>query len=259
MHTAVTPRGGGLAILCSLVVVELIMQLFSSSLLPNVYFAIGLASVAAISYIDDHRELSARIRVCVHFFAAACLVIPLGHGLVLSLLFMSIAVWCINLFNFMDGIDGLATCMAMVASLTFAVVLFDAGFISAAIACTALFCSCAGFLLLNLPPAKIFLGDVGSASLGFLMAYPIIFGVRFEDGQVDVTDSLLAMLVFAPFIVDATVTLLRRFLAGEKVYKAHRSHYYQRLALRVGPKKTLYAYLALMLACGITRILLWPQ
>ena len=91
------------------------------------------------------------------------------------------------------------------------------------------------------------------------MAYPIIFGVRFEDGQVDVTDSLLAMLVFAPFIVDATVTLLRRFLAGEKVYKAHRSHYYQRLALRVGPKKTLYAYLALMLACGITRILLWPQ
>jgi UDP-N-acetylmuramyl pentapeptide phosphotransferase/UDP-N-acetylglucosamine-1-phosphate transferase len=156
----------------------------------------------------------------------------------------------INLYNFMDGMDGFAAGMAVAGfgALSLAGWIADApgfGLVSGLIAAAA-----AGFLIWNFPPARIFMGDAGSISLGFLAAAMSLWAAR---------DGILALwasaLVFSPFIVDATVTILRRATAGERIWEPHRSHHYQRLVrLGWGHRKTVLRAYVLMSACAASAL-----
>jgi UDP-N-acetylmuramyl pentapeptide phosphotransferase/UDP-N-acetylglucosamine-1-phosphate transferase len=173
---------------------------------------------------------------------------PPWLGIGVLLLFI---IWMINLYNFMDGMDGFAGGMAVIGFGAYAIFGWIGGqplfFIVSLVICAA----AAGFLISNFPPAKIFLGDAGSASLGLLAAGLSLWGAR--DGLFPLW---VALLIFSPFIADATVTLLRRLLKGEKVWEAHRSHCYQRLVQAGwGHRKTLLWEYSLMLACAATGLL----
>ncbi|MGF1645106.1 MAG: hypothetical protein ACFCUJ_15825, partial [Thiotrichales bacterium] len=157
-------------------------------------------------------------------------------------------VWMINLYNFMDGMDGLAGGMGVIGFTALAVF----GWIDgdwAYMAMAGLIAStCLGFLIFNYPPARIFMGDAGSTTLGFLAAALGFLGVR--DG---LFPFWVPLLVFSPFVFDATWTLARRAAKGEKIWQAHRSHLYQRLVLAGwGRVRTLWLYYALMFASALT-------
>ena len=241
MHSAPTPRGGGLAVLAPLVLVYAI----SLGDFMDANIVIGLLLVAIVSYIDDRRSLSSSLRLTVHVIAACVLVLPQGHSLYIGIGLCLLTVWCINLYNFMDGIDGLAASMGFVGFLTIYFVNLHNGQAQLAPISSIVAFSCLGFLVFNFPPAKIFLGDVGSASLGYLMAVAIVL-----TPSGGLSDSWGPLLIFAPFLLDATFTIARRALSGEKFWTAHRSHLYQRLALRVGARRTLLAFTAIMILCS---------
>ncbi|KVL47595.1 glycosyl transferase [Burkholderia cepacia] len=241
LHTLPTPRVGGWGIVPVSVIVLL-------ALAPRLWLiAIAAAGLAAMSQIDDRRGLSARVRFSVHLAAVVALIVVFpvdapwwllaGVGLAM--------VWLTNLYNFMDGADGLAGGMALfgfgayaVAALTGTQTSPDLGVAGAAVAGAAL-----GFLLLNFHPARLFLGDAGSIPLGFMAGALGYWGWR-----TDVWPIWFPALVFAPFIADASVTLLRRLLRGEKFWQAHREHYYQRM-VRSGVshgRTALYWYLIML-------------
>ena len=138
-------------------------------------------------------------------------------------------VWLLNLYNFMDGIDGIAGIEAVTVGAGCAVVAFVVGYPAGAIACLLLAAASAGFLAWNFPPARIFMGDAGSGFLG------VVFGVLAVDASRQTPELLWSWLILlGAFIVDATVTLLRRLIRGERVYEAHRSHAYQHAARAIG-------------------------
>jgi UDP-N-acetylmuramyl pentapeptide phosphotransferase/UDP-N-acetylglucosamine-1-phosphate transferase len=252
MHSRATPRGGGIVIVGILLGYEATTLFAGSSWFPSTSATIGLILVAAISYLDDRGEISASMRILVHLLAALCLVAPVGASFGVSGLMVISCVWCINLYNFMDGIDGLATCMAMVGSAAIGLLMANSGNITALAACHVMFCTCAGFLVFNLPPAKIFLGDVGSASMGYVMSMAVVFALDSSVQAQDPRELMAVLLVFSPFLADATFTVLRRAVTGEKFWLAHRSHVYQRLALRIGATNTLLIYIALMVVCSFS-------
>jgi UDP-N-acetylmuramyl pentapeptide phosphotransferase/UDP-N-acetylglucosamine-1-phosphate transferase len=172
------------------------------------------------------RGLPVALRFLVHFVAAVTGLLALGlTGLALLTGTLAV-VWMTNLFNFMDGADGLAGGMATIgfAALALAAWLGDAPGLAAF--CAAIAAAALAFLRFNFPPAKVFMGDAGSIPLGFLAATLGILGA-----QQNAWPWLFPLLVFSPFIFDASVTLARRALRGEKVWQAHRSHYYQRVVL----------------------------
>jgi UDP-N-acetylmuramyl pentapeptide phosphotransferase/UDP-N-acetylglucosamine-1-phosphate transferase len=243
MHSAPTPRGGGLAVLAPL----LLMHAISLGRFMDGNIVIGLLLVAIVSYIDDRRPLSSRLRLVVHAIAACALVFPQGHSLYIGIALCLLTVWCINLYNFMDGIDGLAGSMGAIGFLAMFYIALETVDVELAAICSTISFSCLGFLIINLSPTKLFLGDVGSASLGYLMAMVIVS--RAHNGDEFSSDFRTALLVFAPFIFDATFTILRRALSRQKFWEAHREHIYQRLALRIGATKALLCYIAAMLAC----------
>ncbi len=265
LHKQPIPRTGGLAVLGGIlagILVTMLEDTVTSSGSQNVLL-VGLGPLALVSFQDDRMGVSAQWRILVHLLAAVSLLVaglvpewldlpgwiqplPRWIAVPLTLLFV---VWMINLYNFMDGMDGFAGGMALIGFLALTWLGWaDAGF---ATFCLVVAAASAGFLVHNFPPAKIFLGDTGSTTLGFLAAACSLWGAK---------DSLfpfwVALLVFSPFIVDATVTLLRRLLRGEKVWEAHRSHYYQRLVLLGwGHRRTVLAEYVLMLACAGSALL----
>ena len=241
MHSVPTPRGGGLAVLAPL----LLMYARSLGDFMDGNIVIGLLLVAIVSYIDDRRSLSSRLRLVVHVIAACVLVLPQGHSLYIGTGLCLLTVWCINLYNFMDGIDGLAASMGSIGFLAIYLVSLHNGQVQLAPISSIVAFGCLGFLMFNFPPAKIFLGDVGSASLGYLMAVMIV--ITAEGG---LSDSWPSLLIFSPFLLDATFTIVRRALAGEKFWTAHRSHLYQRLALRVGARCALLVFVGIMILCS---------
>lgn len=217
----------------------------------------GLLPLVVISLLDDYRGIAAKWCILVHLLAAVSLLTAgftpdhLGlPGLVwplspwaaipFTLLFI---IWMINLYNFMNGVDGFAGGMAVIGFSTLAWLGWaDPEF---AALCLTVVAASAGFLIHNFPPAKIFLGDTGSTTLGFLAAACSLWG-----SKAGPFPFWVALLIFSPFIVDATVTLLRRLLGGEKVWEAPRTHYYQRLVLLGwGHRRTVLTEYALMLAC----------
>jgi UDP-N-acetylmuramyl pentapeptide phosphotransferase/UDP-N-acetylglucosamine-1-phosphate transferase len=160
-------------------------------------------------------------------------------------------MWMANLYNFMDGMDGFAGGMTVLGYGFLAYMAWRGGHQLILLLSLLVAGAVAGFLWYNLPPAQIFMGDVGSVPLGFLAAALALLGVR--DGVFDVW---VPLLIFSPFVVDATVTLIRRLLRGKKIWLAHREHYYQRLVLAGwGHRKTVMAEYVLMLACGMSAVM----
>jgi len=154
--------------------------------------------------------------------------------------------WITNLYNFMDGSDGLAGGMALIGFGAYAAAAALAGHAPLAALSVALAAASGAFLLLNFPPARIFLGDAGAVPLGFLAASLGLVGWRD-----DLWPLWFPLVVFAPFIGDATLTLLRRLARGERVWHAHREHYYQRLVrLGAGHRGAALTGYGLMLACA---------
>ena len=260
LHRRPVSRSGGVAILGGLLVGMVIAAGMVGSIDWLCLFGAALP-VIAISWLDDRHTVRAAIRLLIHLSAALLLIIAIDLPLwaklngeiirivVLSVLILSV-VWMTNLYNFMDGMDGLAGSMTIIGVTTLALV----GYRQPAFVALAglLVASTIGFLIFNWHPARLFMGDTGSATLGFMIAGLALWADR--DGLLPLW---LAMLAFAPFIVDATVTLLRRMLAGEKIWQAHRSHSYQRLSLSgQGQELTVVLYIILMLICSLTVLLI---
>ena len=221
LHETPTPRIGGQGIMAGVLVAT--VWLPDDTLLPVV---LGAFALAAVSLLDDLRGLPVRVRFLAHFVAAAGCLLALGLTGWALLAGTLAVVWMTNLYNFMDGSDGLAGGMAAIGfgALALAAWLGDAPGLAAF--CAAIAAAALAFLRFNFPPARLFMGDAGSIPLGFLAATLGILGA-----QQKVWPWLFPLLVFSPFIVDASVTLARRALRSEKIWQAHRSHYYQRVVL----------------------------
>ena len=260
LHERPVPRGGGIGILAG-VALALPWLAPGSALQQAVLLALVLGG---ISFLDDLYRLSARIRFSAQAVLAG-LAIGLGlwlpelalPGLTLhwpSSLGMGLSwlllVWMTNLYNFMDGMDGFAGGMAAIGFGALGLLGWQAGDTDFALVCAVVVAASAGFLWFNFPPARLFMGDVGSAALGFLAGALMLWGARRS-----LFPLWIGLLVFSPFVADATVTLLRRLLRGERVWQAHRSHCYQRLARSGwGHRRTVLAEYGLMLACAATAL-----
>ena len=248
LHTVPTPRGGGTAIV--LVFTAAIIALFASDYVEtkNAVILIGCGAVIALTgFLDDRQLLShARSRLALHFVAALIAVSALGglptlpvfgtnvslgfFGGVLATVYL---VWLLNLFNFMDGIDGIsgAEVVAVCGAAAFLIHRtthdYDIASLPLALAAATL-----GFLIFNWPPAKIFMGDVGSGFVGFIIG---IFSLITADSVGSL--GWVWIILLGVFIVDATVTLIGRLVRKQKPHVAHRSHAFQHLALRFGSHK----------------------
>ncbi|RPH45501.1 MAG: glycosyl transferase [Burkholderiales bacterium] len=241
MHVTPTPRIGGLGVLAGLVAALAATR----GALPWAAWA-ALATVAAVSTLDDLRGLGAGTRLALHLAAATTIAVSAlgGHG-ALTVAAGALAIaWLVNLYNFMDGSDALAGTMGVVGFGACALAAAAGGDAALAVASAAVAGACAGFLVFNLPPARLFMGDAGSTSLGLLAGAIGAVGV-----ERDLWSPWLPATVFMPFAFDATATLLDRARRGCRVWEAHREHAYQRLNLSgFGHRRTALAYGALMLA-----------
>ena len=256
LHETPVPKGGGLGILAGL---ALSMILLPS--LPNgiLWATVSTLILGGFSFLDDLYHLSPLIRFLVQGLLAAMLLTQTGWpaslplpggpvwptviGIIFGWLFV---VWMTNLYNFMDGMDGFAGGMAVFGFTTMALLGWFGGNEDFALLCAAIAAAAAGFLWFNFPPARLFMGDVGSASLGFLAAGLILWA----HGQA-LFPLWVGALVFLPFIFDATITLVRRLLCGEQVWQPHRRHYYQRLVrMGWGHRKTVLWEYGFMAVCA---------
>lgn len=233
LHCLPVPRGGGLAIALGVLGVHVVgMALIDALTLPNVVWGLAAAAFAAVGWFDDVASRPVHWRLLAQFvagaiFIAAWLPVPEGAGVGWMLLTgtgtLLAVTWLVNLYNFMDGADGFAATQALFAAL--GGLLLTAPQPLAALVLAALAGACAGFLCWNRPPARIFMGDCGSYFIGFQLAALALVGWR------DGTTPAVWLLLLLPFVVDASLTLARRVLAGEAFWRAHRSHAYQRLVL----------------------------
>jgi len=222
-HDAATPRGGGIAIVASLLLAAIWLGFqFPDRRIWLSCFATGLAVVGGVGWMDDHRPLSAWIRLAAHVLAGVLLAwgVQLTHGNPwLSVGTFIFAVGLTNVWNFMDGIDGLAATQAGLIAATIALWLSGSEqWLAAALAA-----ACGGFLPQNFPRAKVFLGDVGSGAIGFSIA---ALASSVVAGQ-QVSSSFLILLPLAAFLVDSSLTLASRMLRGEKWWRAHADHSFQ--------------------------------
>jgi Fuc2NAc and GlcNAc transferase len=241
-HTLPTPRGGGLGIVITSLAAAVALWAFGkvdTGLM--LAFVGGGAAIASVGFMDDRGSVPVVTRFTVHVVAAVWALywlggLPplqvgarlvdlgwLGHGLaVLGL------VWALNLFNFMDGIDGLAgseaACIGLLAGGLFLWLQQSTG---ASLLAMSVGLAALGFLVWNWPPAKIFMGDVGSGYLGFVIAVLAV-----AEARANPVALFIWLILAAVFFVDATVTLVRRWRRGERVYEAHRTHAYQWLSRR---------------------------
>ncbi|BAO87176.1 MULTISPECIES: MraY family glycosyltransferase [Caballeronia] len=242
LHERPTPRVGGWGVV-PVAVIALIVAA------PSMWLVAACAVfLAAVSQIDDRRGLPARVRFAAHIVAVVLVIAahPANVPWWALALVGFLMLWLVNLYNFMDGSDGLAGGMALFGFGGYALAALagpapDAGL---GLASTAVAGAALGFLTLNFHPARIFLGDAGSIPLGFLAG---AFG--YWGWQRGAWPVWFPALVFSPFIADASVTLLRRLARGEKFWQAHREHYYQRMVrLGMGHARTALTWYLLMLA-----------
>jgi len=246
LHDRPTPRTGGIGIMIGTT---------AGWALAGMPMALAFAAsiaLTAVSLWDDAKGLPVAWRLISHVAAAAALVLAAGEplwpacGLILAI------VWMTNLYNFMDGSDGLAGGMALFGFLAYAVAAGrqDAGDLASLAMLVA--AAGAGFLPFNFSPARIFMGDAGSIPLGFLAA-----ALGFEGWRREIWPAWFPLLVFSPFVADATVTLLRRAWRRQPVWRAHREHAYQKLVCLGWSHRrvAVHAY-GLMLAAGLSALLL---
>lgn len=238
MHSKVTPRGGGAAIVAVTwlgIGVAIALGKRPEWTVLAGYLA-GSIVIVGVSLADDVFTLPSGIRLAAHFTGGAVTVAGLvvgsrwfpGGGLAWIVLPAAVlwAAGLINAYNFMDGIDGLAAVQGVVAGLGWAALGYIGHLPWLALLGLLVAGGCVGFLVHNWPPAKIFMGDVGSAFLGFTFAF-ITLAALSQSAQV----AVVGVLLLWPFIFDTSFTLVRRLMRGENVLVAHRSHLYQRLVL----------------------------
>jgi UDP-N-acetylmuramyl pentapeptide phosphotransferase/UDP-N-acetylglucosamine-1-phosphate transferase len=247
LHVRPVPRTGGLAILAG-------TALAAAFAGPHAWLPMLLAGLlGAISLYDDVRGLRNRARLAMHVVAAAVLVWYLltpMNPLAMCVLVIAV-VWVTNLYNFMDGADGVAGGMAVIGFGTYAIAAWLDQHLPLATLCAGLAAASAAFLAHNFHPARIFLGDVGSIPLGFLAAALGVLGWR-----QDVWPLWFPVLVFGPFNADATITLVRRLLRGEKVWRPHRDHYYQRIVrMGLGHRAAALIGYAVMAFCAAAALI----
>jgi UDP-N-acetylmuramyl pentapeptide phosphotransferase/UDP-N-acetylglucosamine-1-phosphate transferase len=221
LHAGEVPRIGGVALLAGCAA-ALALSPVATLPLPALLAAAGLA---LLSFLDDWRSLPVLPRLLGHLVAAAVVVLPLGLPWGAALAALLAVAWMTNLYNFMDGADGLAGGMAALGFAAYGLAALPA---DPGLAWTGFTVSAAAFAFLgfNFPPARVFMGDAGSIPLGFLAAALGLAG--WQGGS---WPAWFPCLVFSPFIVDASVTLGRRLLRRQRVWQAHREHAYQRLIL----------------------------
>lgn len=241
LHDRPIPRVGGWGVVPISMAITFVL---APELRP---VAMGALFLSAVSQIDDRRGLPASVRFAGHILVAAPIVVLYAHGLAWWAVAAAVvaSVWGTNLYNFMDGSDGLAGGMALFGFGAYALAaLLDAPSATPlAFAAAAIVGSAGGFLLFNFHPARIFLGDAGSIPLGFLASALGYLGWR--EG---VWPVWFPFMVFGPFVVDASVTLAKRLARGEKIWLAHREHYYQRMVrLGMGHARTACCWYAAMI------------
>lgn len=247
LHDKPVGRVGGLAVIAGIVAAMPAWPV-PTGVTPALAWAAGLATVAVagVSLVDDWRGVPAGARLCVHALAAAAALWAIPLGGVPAMVAAVAIVWMANLFNFMDGNDGLAAVSAIAGFGAYALAAHGAGAGSLPYATIAL--ACVPFLWVNRPPARMFMGDVGAVTLGFLAA---MLGVAGIAGGA--WGAWLPPLAFLPLILDATVTLVRRAVRGERLWEAHKVHYYQRFhRMGAGHRGTLALYATLCCATAAT-------
>ena len=247
LHAAPIPKLGGLAIMAS---ITFSAVLYSPELL---YLLPFLLVLIALSLLDDLITIKPLIRLAVHFLTALTFLFTfdLQSNYLFLIVLLFYLVWLINLYNFMDGSDGLAAGMSVIGFSCYTVLSIILGDLNFAILNIIIITACSSFLFFNFPPAKIFMGDTGSIPLGFLCGalgiigwYKLLWPLWFP------------LIVFSPFIIDSSITLLKRFIKKESLTEAHRSHYYQRAILTGYSHKqvALFSYVV-MICVGVLGVL----
>ncbi len=248
LHSTPIPRVGGIGIMLGI----LAGWAFLLADLP-VWLVLPMLGLFALSIVDDKQGLSAKSRFIAHVIAAIVVLFGLGLAWYWWLPVLLYIVWMTNLFNFMDGSDGLAGGMAMFGFTMYGFAALQHGGSGTevfAMLCFAIGAAALGFLYHNFYPATVFMGDAGSIPLGFLAASLGAWG-----WQQNFWPLWFPLLVFSPFVMDATTTLLLRLRRGEKLSQAHRSHYYQRLVLSgFGHQATAILEYVLMAFVGISAV-----
>jgi UDP-N-acetylmuramyl pentapeptide phosphotransferase/UDP-N-acetylglucosamine-1-phosphate transferase len=253
LHATPVPRTGGIGIHLGILIAWATIAPE-----PPAAFLPALALVLATSLIDDIYGVPVAVRFLAHLVAAGMLAGALLYdhwGVLVTVIAMLAIGWMANLYNFMDGSDGLAGGMTAFGFGAYGTAAWIAGSPVFALVNLTVAAAAAAFLVFNFHPARIFMGDVGSVPLGFLAGALGLLG-----WQQGIWTWWFPLLVFSAFIVDASVTLARRLLRMERVWQAHRDHYYQRLVqLGWGHRKTALAEYALMVTCGGLGIILLGQ
>ena len=248
-HKIPVPRGGGWAVLAVLVPALVGAAIFIDRDARHLYLIAAVCLLACISWIDDRKGVSARMRLSLHILAA-CLgslsfspqetlfngIIP--YGLDRAVMIVGWA-WFINLYNFMDGIDGITGVETISIATGLCLVMSVAGINNMFVEYLTLILTgvCLGFLAHNWHPAKIFLGDVGSVPLGYLAGFGLL--------SLAVQGHLIAALLLPLYyLADSGITISKRALRGEKIWQAHRQHFYQKAALGAGKHGKVVVWIA---------------
>ena len=262
-HTVAVPRGGGVAIVISALVGLLIVRSIGLVAAPLFWGIVGGGVlVSVIGFVDDAGHVAARWRLLAHMISALWIISWIGGlapvqiggrimepGVLADALVAIYIVWILNLTNFMDGIDGIAA-IESITVCACAAAIYSLSGLDARVLIPPMVIAAAslGFLFWNWPPARIFMGDAGSGFIGLVLA-----ALSLAAGQITPALFWSWVILLGVFIVDSTVTLVRRVFRGQKFYEAHRSHAYQHAALRFG------SHLSVTLAvAGINIVWLFP-
>jgi UDP-GlcNAc:undecaprenyl-phosphate/decaprenyl-phosphate GlcNAc-1-phosphate transferase len=267
MHSTPTPRIGGIGLWTGV----FLTSLFAPFAYEKLYLLTLVLCLIFVSWADDRKSLSVTLRLsvqilCVFFYLfymtgdiqsaleRQSYVAHITFSLFIVCAFLLLLLtWFTNLYNFMDGINGLAGLMGLIGFGAMGLVASDSANLWIVSLCISISGACIGFLVFNFPQARLFLGDVGSVPLGFMAGSIGLIGIVHGAWPM-----WFPLLIFSPFIVDASVTLAKRLWRRERVWEAHRQHYYHRLILDCGwsHTKTALAYACLML-CVSSSALYW--
>ncbi len=241
-HSIPTPRGGGAAVVCSYLV-ALAVLIYSQQLTVHIGLTLMVAGfvIALLGFLDDHGHINSMLRLAIHFLVAIGAVISLGGftevtifngvqlGFIANIVAVLFLVWLLNLYNFMDGINGIASVEAITTTASMAMLYYLLN-ISLNSDLLWLLAACVfGFLLWNFPKAKIFMGDACSGFLGLTLGILALIALK-----ENLALFCAWIICLGVFVVDATYTLIKRVLSGYKMYDAHRSHSYQILSRKWG-------------------------
>lgn len=241
-HSIPTPRGGGVAVVCSYLL-ALAFLIYSQQLTLHIGLTLMAAGfvIALLGFLDDHGHINSMLRLAIHFFVAIGVVISLGGfaevtifngvqlGFIANIVAVLFLVWLLNLYNFMDGINGIASVEAITTTASMAMLYYllntslNSDLLWLLAACVF------GFLLWNFPKAKIFMGDACSGFLGLTLGILALIALK-----ENLALFCAWIICLGVFVVDATYTLIKRVLSGYKMYDAHRSHSYQILSRKWG-------------------------